>query len=230
MPEIYIIAGLAILPLIIWGIYAQNKVRDLFRKYSKETVKKGITGGRLARTMLNSAGLNDIVIEEISSELKDHYEPRQKVIRLSRNVSRSASIAAIGIAAHEAAHAIQDGSGYLPLKLRNGINLIVEKAGYFILPLLFLGVFVGGIIASAFFINLGLLIFISIVVFYLVTLPVELDASSRALHYIKEKEVADDKELNGIQEVLRAAVLTYIIAAALAIVQFLRLLGVYERK
>jgi len=230
MPGLYILAGLAILPLVIWGIYAQGRVKALFEKYSKQPIKKGITGSRLARAMLNSAGLNDVVIEEVSNDLGDHYDPRQKIIRLSRNVARNASIATVGIAGHEASHAIQDNRGFLPVRLRNGIAPIVEKVGYFILPLIFLGVFIGGIIASSLFIDLAILLFFGTVIFYLLTLPVEFEASSRAMRYIKDKKIADEEELDGIQEVLRAAAVTYIIAAVLAVAQFLRLLGVYRRE
>ena len=228
MPLLYVIASLAILPLVLWGIYAQNKVRALFNKYSKKSIKKGITGSRFARAMLNSAGLSAVVIEEVSADLGDHYDPRQKIVRLSRSVSRNTSIAAIGIAAHEAAHAIQDGTGYPLVKLRNNLVPIVEKIGYILLPLLFFGIVVGGLIASAFFINISLLLFLGIVIFYLVTLPVEFDASSRAINYIKDKGIADEEELVGIKAVLKAAAFTYIIAATLAIAQFLRLLGVYR--
>ena len=230
MPGIYVIAGIMILPLIVWGLAAQSRVRALFERYSKIQVKKGITGNRLARTMLNSAGLDDVVIEEAGSILEDHYDPRQKVIRFSRNVSRSSSVAAIGIAAHEAAHAIQDGTGFMPVKLRNSIAPIIENAGFFIFPLLIFGVLVSGIISSAFFINLAIFIFFGIVIFYLITLPVELEASSRAVGYIRNNKIADEEELAGIREVLSAAALTYIIAAALAILQFLRFFGIYRRR
>lgn len=229
MTPLYIIAGLLLLPLIIWGVYAQSQVRGLFQKYSKEPIKKGITGNRLARTMLNSAGLNDVVIEEKGAALSSHYDPHQKVIRLSRDVSRNASVAAVGIAAHEAAHAIQDGTNFFPAKLRTGMAPIVEKASFFILPLLFLGIIASGIIFTSLFINLAIFLFLGIVIFYLVTLPVELEASSRAIRYIKENKIVEEKELRGIREVLRAAALTYIIAAALAIVQFLRLMGIQRR-
>jgi len=226
---IYIISGFAIVPLVICGLYARVKVNRLFEKYSKEPVKKGITGSRLARMMLNSAGLNEVVIEEVSGTLRDHYDPRHKAVRLSRRVSRNSSIAATGIAAHEAAHAIQDGLDYPPAKFRNNIAPIVEKAGYFILPLLFFGILLSRVALASFFINLALLLFLGIVVFYLVTLPVELEASARALKFIKENKVADDRELEGVKKVLKAAALTYIIATALAIVQFLSLLGMNKR-
>jgi Zn-dependent membrane protease YugP len=227
---LYVISGFAIVPLVIYGLYARIKVNRLFEKYSKQPVKKGITGSRLARTMLNSAGLNEVVIEEVSGTLGDHYDPRQNAVRLSRRVARNSSIAAIGIAAHEAAHAIQDGTNYPPAKLRNNIAPIVEKAGYLILPLLFFGILLSRVAPSSFFINLALLLFLGIVIFYLVTLPVELEASVRALRYIKENGVVDEKELEGVKKVLKAAAITYIIAMALAIMQFLSLLGIYRRR
>jgi Zn-dependent membrane protease YugP len=227
---LYVISGFIIVPLILYGLYARVKVKQLYEKYSKEPVKKGITGSRLARTMLNSSGLNEVVIEEVGGTLRDHYDPRQNAVRLSRRVSRQASIAAIGIAAHEAAHAIQHGTNYPPAKFRNNIAPIVEKAGYLILPLLFLGILMARIQLASFFINIALILFLAIVVFYLVTLPVELEASARALRYIKENSVADEKELEGVKKVLKAAALTYIIATALTIVQFLSLLGMYRKK
>jgi len=226
---LYVISGFTIVPLIIYGLYARIKVNQLYEKYSKEPVKKGITGSRLARTMLNSVGLNEVVVEEIDGKLRDHYDPRQKVVRLSRMVARSSSVAAVGIAAHEAAHAIQHGTDYPPAKLRNNIAPFVEKAGYLVLPLLLFGILISRVALSAFFINLALLLFLGIVVFYLVTLPVELEASSRALRYIRENGVADEKELEGVKKVLKAAAITYIIATALAVVQFLSLLGMNKR-
>jgi len=227
---LYIISGFLIVPLVICGLYARIKVRQLYEKYSKEPVKKGITGSRLARTMLNSAGLNEVVIEEIGGNLRDHYDPRHKAVRLSRRVARNSSISAAGIAAHEAAHAIQDGLDYPPAKFRNNIAPIVEKAGYFILPLLLLGILLSRVALASFFIHIALLLFLAIVVFYLVTLPVELEASARALKFIKENNVVDAKELEGIKKVLKAAALTYIVATALAIVQFLSLLGMNRRR
>jgi len=227
---LYVVSGFAIVPLVIYGLYARIKVRQLYEKYSKEPVKKGITGSRLARTMLNSAGLNEVVIEEVSGTLRDHYDPRQNTVRLSRRVARNSSISAIGIAAHEAAHAMQHGTDYPPAKFRDNIAPIIEKAGYLVLPLLFFGILLSRVALASLFINLALLLFLAIVVFYLVTLPVELEASARALRYIEENNVADEKELEGVKKVLKAAALTYIIALALAIVQFLSLLGMNRRR
>ena len=227
---LYVVSGFVIVPLVIYGLYAHVKVSRLFEKYSKEPVKKGITGSRLARTMLNSAGLNGVVIEEVGGTLRDHYDPRQNTVRLSRRVARNSSVAAIGIAAHEAAHAIQHGTDYPPAKLRANIAPFVEKAGYLVLPLLFLGLLLSRIPLASFFINIALILFLAIVVFYLVTLPVELEASARALRYIKENNIADEKELEGVRKVLNAAVITYIVATALSIVQFLSLLGMTRRR
>ena len=227
---LYVISGFVIVPLVLYGLYARIKVRQLYEKYSKEPVKKGITGSRLARTMLNSSGLNDVVIEEINGPLSDHYDPRQNAVRLSRRVSRQSSIAAIGIAAHEAAHAIQHRTNYPPAKFRNNIAPFVEKAGYFILPLLFFGILMSRVQMASFFINIALILFLAIVIFYLVTLPVEIEASTRAMRYIKENSIVDEKELEGIKKVLRAAAITYVIATVLTIIQFLSLLGMARRK
>ena len=227
---LYVISGFVIVPLVIYGLYARIKVRQLYEKYSKEPVKKGITGSRLARTMLNSAGLNEVVIEEVGGTLRDHYDPRQNAVRLSRRVARNSSIAAIGIAAHEAAHAIQHGTDYPPAKLRANIAPFVEKTAYLVLPLLFLGILLSRIPLGSFFINIALILFLAIVVFYLVTLPVELEASARALRYIEENSIADEKELEGVKKVLKAAAITYIVATALSIVQFLSLLGMTRRR
>jgi len=227
---LYVVSGFVIVPLVIYGLYAHVKVNRLFEKYSKVPVKKGITGSRLARTMLNSVGLNEVVIEEVGGTLRDHYDPRQNAVRLSRRVARNSSIAAIGIAAHEAAHAIQHGTDYPPAKLRANIAPFVEKAAYLVLPLLFLGILLSRIPLASLFINIALILFLAIVVFYMVTLPVELEASARALRYIKENGIADEKELEGVKKVLKAAVVTYIVATALSIVQFLSLLGMTRRR
>jgi len=229
MTGLYLIAGLAIIPLIVGGLYVHSRFDALFRRYSREPVRSGITGARLARTMLDSAGLKNVVVEEVNSDLKDHYDPRQKAIRLSRSVSRSASVAAVGIAAHEAAHAMQDGTGYPLLKLRDRMAPIAQGAGYLVLPLLFVGVFLGSRLSSV-LVDAALVLFLGIVVFYLVTLPVEFEATSRAMRYIQDHGIADDSELDGVRQVLRAAALTYVVAAALALAQFLRLLGLFRRR
>lgn len=230
MTELYVISGIVIVPLLVCGIYVRGKVRRLFEEYSKEPVKKGVSGGRLARKMLNSAGLDNIVIEEIGPGLKDHYDPRLKAVRLSRMVSQSASVAAIGIAAHEAAHAIQDASDYPPAKVRNSIAPIIEKAGFLLLPLFFFGILLGQMVLSSVLLDLSLILFLAIVFFYFVTLPVEFEASSRAVRYIKENGIVDAEELEGVRLVLRAAALTYVIATILALVQFLSLFGMLRRK
>ncbi len=230
MQVIYVLAGISIIPLVLWGLYTQSRIREVYRVFSKEKVKKGITGSRLARTMLNEEGLENVIIEEVSGELTDHYDPRRKVVRLSRNVARSSTVAACGIAAHEAAHAIQDGIGYGPVQLRDKMAPIVQGAGFWILPLLLVGIFMGSIVQTALFINLAIFLYIGIVLFYLVTLPVEFDASKRAVRFISDKKIADKGELAGINKVLNAAALTYVAAAVLAVIQLLRLIGIMKRR
>jgi len=229
MTALYVVAGLALVPLILASLYIHARFNALFRKYSGEPVHNGVPGDRLARMMLNSAGLNHVVVEEIGPELEDHYDPRQKVVRLSRSVARSSSVAAISIAAHEAAHAIQDGTDYPPFNLRNTMAPLVEKAGYLVLPLLFFGVFLGRAVSFA-FVNVALLLLLVTVAFYIVTLPIELEASSRAVRFVKENEIADEDELDGVRQMLRAASLTYVVGAALAVTTFLRLLGLSRRR
>jgi len=230
MTELYVISSIIILPLILFGLYARTRVNRLYQKYSERPVKKGVTVSRLARAMLDSAGLNDIPVEEIGVTLEDHYDPRRKVVRLSRRVSRGASVAAIGIAGHEAAHAVQDGTGYPPVMLRNSIAPLVERMGHLVLPLLFIGILFGRLALSSVFIGVALVFFFAIVLFYLVTLPVELEASARAIRYIEDRDIADTEELRGVRKVLRAAALTYLVALALALVQFLNLFTLYRRK
>jgi len=230
MTLLYATAGVLIIPLVLAGIWAHRRVRQLYVEYSRKPTKKAVTGMRLARTMLHSAGLDDVVIEEINGSLKDHYDPRQKIVRLSRDVARGTSIAAIGIAAHEAAHAIQDGTSYPPVKLRNSMAPIVEGTAHLVLPFVLIGFLLSGLALSSIFISIGLLMFIGVVFFYLVTLPVELEASSRALQYIRENEVVDRKELEGVEKVLRAAAFTYLVAMALVVVQFISLLAMYRRR
>ena len=179
--------------------------------------------------LLRKMALQTVVVEETDSHLRDHYAPRQRAVRLSRSVSRSASVAAVGIAAHEAAHAIQDGTGYPPLKLRDRIAPIAQGAGYLVLPLLLLGLLLGSRFTPL-FLDIALLLFLGLAAFYLLTLPVEFEASSRAMRYIKDHGIADDHELAGVRQVLRVAALTYVVAAALALAQFLRLLGIHRRR
>ncbi|GAG23892.1 unnamed protein product, partial [marine sediment metagenome] len=143
---------------------------------------------------------------------------------------QSSSVAAIGIAAHEAAHAMQDGSGYPPAMMRNSIAPFVEKAGFLVLPLLFVGILLGRMVLSSVLLNLSLILFLAIVLFYIVTLPVEFEASARAVRYIKENGIADAEELEGVRLVLRAAALTYVIATVMTILQFLSLFGILRRK
>lgn len=226
MLTLYVIAGLSIFPLVLWGLWAQVNVRHVFKKYSHEAVRKGMPGAKFAQLMLKEHGINDFKIMAIKNDLADHYDPREKVIRLSKTVAEGSSIAALGIAAHEAAHAIQDQRDDFFLRVRNSMTPMVERTAYWLLPLLFVGIVFGGVVGSSFFIDVAVLLYLGVMVFYLVTLPMEWNASTRALQYIESKKVTTKAELEGVKKVLHAAALTYVIAAALAVAQFLRLLGV----
>ncbi|MBF0254402.1 MAG: zinc metallopeptidase [Candidatus Omnitrophica bacterium] len=230
MTEFYFLSTAAFIGLILWGLAAQKHVASVYQKYSTMKLKKGVTGTAVAKAMLQDAGVEGITFEDARGTLADHYDPRARVIRLSKDVAKGTSIAAVGIAAHEAAHAIQDEAGYAPAQFRDRMAPVMQKATVVVLPLLILGLLLGGIIGSTFFVDLAVLIFLGIALFYVVTLPVEYNATGRAILYIREHKIADPAELEGVRTVLRAAGLTYVIAAALAITQFLRILTFYARR
>ncbi|MEI7752227.1 MAG: zinc metallopeptidase [Candidatus Omnitrophota bacterium] len=225
MLTLYVIAGFSIIPLILWGLWAQVHVRRVFKKYAHEPVKKGMAGAKFAQLMLKEHGINDFKIMTISGDLADHYDPRKKVIRLSKTVAEGSSVASLGVAAHEAAHAIQDNRDDFFLRVRNSMTPMIEKTAYWLLPLLFVGIIFGGMVGSTFFLDVAVLFYFGIMIFYVVTLPMEWNASSRALQFIESKKIATKAELEGVKKVLQAAALTYVIAAALAVAQFLRLFG-----
>ena len=226
MLTLYVIAGLLGLPLVLWGLWAQGNVRSVFKKYAHEPVRKGMTGAKFALMMLKEHGINDVKIVTIKDDLSDHYNSQEKVIALSKTVAEGSSISSIGVAAHEVAHAIQDNRDDFFLRVRNSMTPMIEKTAYWLLPLLFVGIVFAGVAGSAFFLDVGVLFYFGILVFYLITLPMEWNASARALQFIESKKIASNKELAGVKKVLNAAALTYVIAAALAGAQFLRLLGV----
>lgn len=223
MSGLYVLAGILILPLIVSSYYVHMKMRQVFVRYSEKDTKKGINGKRVARSMLNAGKFNNIIIEEKKGVLSDHYDPKQKVICLSTEVARSHSISAVGIAAHEAAHALQDSTDYVLFKLRNRIFPLVDMAGFLILPLVLLSFFLWRTRVSGLLIDIAILLFLAVLGFYLITLPVEFNASRRALSYLKLNGVVDKEELKGVETVLRAAALTYIIGSAVAPVQLVRL-------
>jgi hypothetical protein len=209
-----------LIPAVIISAYAQMKVSSTFQRYSQVASHRGMTGADVARYILNQNGLHDVPIERISGQLSDHYDPRSRVVRLSADVYGSTSLAALGVAAHEVGHAIQHDTGYLPLYIRNTVIPVTQFGSYLSMPLFFLGL----IMSSKALVELGILLFGAIVFFQLVTLPVEFNASSRALATLGNEGFLDATELKGTSKVLQAAALTYVAAALMAVLQLLRLI------
>jgi len=208
-----------IIPALLLSIWAQARVRGTFNKYSKIKSKNGFTGAMTARKILDENDLYDIDITAAKGMLTDNYNPGKRIVNLSESVHSSSSIAAIGVAAHETGHALQDRDGYGPLKIRSflvPVANIGSMAGPYI-------VIFGIILSMDFFIQLGIVLFSAAVFFYLVTLPVELNASKRAIELIETEGIIERDEIPGVKKVLNAAAFTYIAAAISAILTLLRL-------
>lgn len=215
-----------VIPAFLFSLYAQFSVKSTFNKYRKVTNKRGLTGYDIARYILDKNGLGDISVERVAGDLTDHYDPRKKVVRLSETVYSSTSVAAIGVAAHETGHAIQHDTDYVPLKMRS--NLVpVAGIGSSIGP--YLAIF-GIIFRADILVQIGLILFTLAVVFYLVTLPVEFNASSRAIRIIEESGVLTSDEIGPAKKVLRAAAMTYVASAAVAIASLARLVLLSGRR
>lgn len=211
---------IVLLPALIISFWAQIKVKTTFQKYSKIKSIRGCTGEQVARMLLDANGLFNVPIEVIGGNLTDHYDPTRRVMRLSKDVYYGTSVASIGVAAHETGHAIQHGERYSPLIFRNSIVPIVNISSNLSWILLVLGLFMG--IRSL--VETGIILFASVVFFQLITLPVEFNASNRALAILESKGVLYDDELRGAKKVLTAAALTYVAAALMAISQLIRLI------
>lgn len=205
------------LPGLLLGLWAQSRVKGAFNKYSNVRTARGVTGAEVARTLLDAQGLYDVTVEESKGFLSDHYDPRKKVLRLSPDVYRTPSVAAAGVAAHEMGHAIQDARGYVPLQLRSAI-VPAAQFGSTLAPWLFIAGFLLRLTPLAW---VGVVLFAGAVVFTLVTLPVEFDATRRAKKLLVSNGVLIGNELKGVDKVLDAAALTYVAAAVAAIGQLL---------
>lgn len=201
-------------------IWAQARVSSTYNKYARVRSRTGMTGAQAAQRILQLSGIYDVRIEQVGGSLTDHYDPAHKVLRLSDTVYGSTSVAAIGVAAHECGHAVQHDKGYAPLQIRSALvpaANIGSRAG---IPLIILGAFLG---MNQVLIQIGIWVFALAVLFQVVTLPVEFDASGRALAMLGNYGMLEQDEVNGCKKVLRAAALTYVAAAASAILQLLRL-------
>ena len=201
---------------------ASARVKSTFRKYSGYRSMTGMTGAQAAQRILNNAGIYDVSIQHVSGNLTDNYNPARKTLNLSDSVYNSTSVAAIGVAAHECGHAIQHQNGYVPLKLRAAIVPVANIGSTIAWPLILIGLFFGTN-TSSLFINIGIICFSFAVIFQLVTLPVEFNASRRALVALEEQGILASNELPYTKKVLSAAALTYVASAAAAILQLLRL-------
>lgn len=216
---------LLLIPALILSIWAQSRVNGTFRKYSDVYNSRGLTGADVARRILDKNGLYHVKIEHIEGNLTDHFDPRDNVVRLSDATYASQSVGSIGVAAHEVGHAIQHATGYAPIRVRNAIVPVVNVCSRLSMPILLIGLvfsYLGGFFPVL--IDVGILLFAGTVVFQLVTLPVEFNASSRALRTLDTEMILNPDELQGARKVLSAAAMTYVAAAVSAIMSLLRLL------
>ena len=217
-----------IIPPLLLAIYAQSKVKSTFKRYSKKPARSRISGAEVARRILASSGAGNVGVEKVSGRLSDHYDPRKRVLRLSDGVFDSHSLAALGIAAHEAGHAVQHHSSYFPLYFRNFIYPLASFGSKLAFPLFIIGyIFSSG---PSIMMDLGILLFSVAVAFSIMTLPVEFNASRRAMVYLREGNYLSGEELQGARKVLSAAALTYVASTAMAIMQLVRLIILRGRR
>jgi len=211
-----------VLPCVLLSLWASANVNSTFRKYSQQYSSRRLTGAEAAQRVLSANGVYGVRIERISGNLTDHYNPSAKTLNLSDSVYNSTSVAAVGVAAHECGHAIQHQNSYFPLTLRTAIVPAANLGSTLAWPLILIGLFFTRN-TGAVLINLGIICFSFAVIFQLVTLPVEFNASARALRILGEQGILSDSELPYTKKVLKAAALTYVASAAAAILQLLRL-------
>ena len=208
-----------VVPALLISLWAQLKVKSTFNRYEQVYARQGITAAQAARRILDQNGLYGVRIEMTGGKLTDHYDPRTNVIRLSQSVYNSPSVAALGVAAHEAGHAVQYGVNYLPIKIRNGLVPITNICSSLSIPL----VIIGFIMSARPLVIAGILLFAAVAVFQIVTLPVEFNASRRAIAVLGESGMLDEGELQGAKRVLSAAAMTYVAALLVSLAQLLRL-------
>lgn len=208
-----------IIPALIFAVYAQIKVKSTFSKYARVTNSRGLTGAMAAQQLLQFNGINDVHIEMTQGRLSDHFDPKTKVIRLSPEVYNGATISAVGVACHEAGHACQYNESYVPMKIRSAIIPVTNIGSMLGVPLALIGfIFNFGIL-----VNIGLILYATVAVFQLVTLPVEFNASRRALKTIETNHMLTDDEYTGAKKVLFSAAMTYVAALVSSLAQLLRL-------
>ncbi len=209
-----------VVPALLLAIWAQAQVKTTYRKYSRVPNSRGMTGAYAAQAVLNFYGITDVRIERVSGNLTDHYDPRSKVIRLSDGVYNSSTVAAIGIACHEAGHAAQHAENYAPIKIRNAIIPVCNIGSTIGIPL----ALIGWIFSFSILIYVGLGLYAAVFIFQVATLPVEFNASRRAIKVIDETQLLRDDEIGGAKKVLAAAAMTYVASMMVSLANLLRLL------
>lgn len=202
------------------SMWASSRVNSTFRKYAQVRSMTGMTGAEAAKRLLNSQGIYDVTVQAVKGQLTDHYDPRTKTVNLSEAVYGQSSIAAVGVAAHECGHAIQDNVGYVPLRLRAAFVPVANFGSKLSWPLILIGLF----LSMGPFIELGIWMFVLAVLFQVITLPVEFNASARAVKLLDETGILQGQEVDGTRRVLGAAALTYVAAVAASLLQLLRLI------
>ena len=215
-----------VVPAILISLYAQMKVKSTFNKYSQVMAHSSLTATEITRRILDMNGLQNVKIEQVQGSLSDHFDPKANVIRLSDTVRGVPSVAAIGVASHEAGHAIQYKCGYTPIKLRNTILPVANLGSQLSVPLIIFGI----LFSFEPLVSAGILLFSAVLLFQVVTLPVEFNASKRAIATLSENNILDGEELDGAKKVLRAAALTYVAAVLVSAMQLLRLLLISRRR
>lgn len=223
---------IVLIPAIIFTMYAQGKVKSAYSKYQRVPGRKGITGYQAARMILDNNGMRHVPIELTAGTLSDHYDPKNDVMRLSNDVYNGTSIASVSIAAHESGHALQDGTSYGFLKFRSAIAPAVNLVSMASWPLILIGLVIVGtdnLTTGNMIFNLGILFFCAVVLFHTVTLPVELNASKRAVRQLVDLGIIDASEKRGAKKVLSAAAMTYVAALAVAIANLIRILLIRGR-
>ncbi|NLD11596.1 zinc metallopeptidase [Aminicella lysinilytica] len=224
-----------LIPAMIFALVAQGMVKSAFNTYSRVRNRNGLTGAQAARRVLDNNGLSDVEIEQISGSLTDNYDPRSRVLHLSSDVCNVDSVSAVSVACHEAGHAIQHANGYVPLKIRNGIVPVVNFASNISWILIVVGLILlfqqsgsTSTLGNLIF-DIGVLAFFAVIVFHLITLPVELNASKRAIDQMESLSIVAPEDIRGSRKVLRAAAMTYVAALAMAVANLLRILAIRGR-
>lgn len=215
-----------VIAAMILGFVANGVVKNTFNRYSRKKAIRGVTGGEIARRILDSYSLANVDVEKISGTLSDHYDPKSRTVRLSSAVADSTSVAAIGVAAHEVGHAVQHAFNYQPFSIRNKLVPIANLGSQLLMPLIFLGV----IMHLTHLFLIGAIIYGGALAFHLVTLPVEFDASNRALKYLEKSGDLTPDELKGARKVLMAAGMTYVAAALVSLAYMIRMIMLGRRR